>query len=74
MTSQQNTMWICQVKKLLKEGFGTEDIAIKLKCKINDVRNEVKILREMGELDRIYGTSNEGRAEQLRRKIEEGLN
>ena len=54
MTPQQNTTWIVMVRTLLKEGFGTEDIAVKLKCKLSDVRNEVQILREEGELDRIY--------------------
>lgn len=55
MTPQQNTMWISQVRKLLKQGFGTEDIAIKLDCKLQDVKNEVDILRESGELKMIYG-------------------
>lgn len=55
MTPKQNTSWICRVRTLLKEGFGVENIAIKLNCDVQAVRNEVVILRELGELGRMYG-------------------
>ena len=55
MTPQQNTTWIYQVRQMLKSGYGTEDIAINLKCKLQDVKNEVDILRQSGELKKIYG-------------------
>jgi hypothetical protein len=54
MTSQQNSMWIYRVRKLLKLGFGVEDIALREKCDVECVRAEVAILRESGELSRIY--------------------
>lgn len=60
MTPQENTMWSYRVRKLLEEGYGTEDIAfVKLKCRLQDVKNEVQILRESGELAIIYGGKND---------------
>ena len=55
MTPQQNTTWMVRVRQLLDQGYGTEDIAIKLECDVKHVRNEVQILRETGALKRIYG-------------------
>ena len=51
----QNSIWINKVTRLLAEGFGTEDIAVKLKCDIEDVRREVAILRESGHLKYTLG-------------------
>ena len=49
-----NDVWASRVRGLLQDGYGTEDIAIMLKCRWCDVRAEVAILREMGVLERIY--------------------
>ena len=38
MTPHQNTAWMVKVGALLGEGFGVEDIAIKLACSVDDVR------------------------------------
>lgn len=50
----RNSQWICRVRQALAEGFGVEDIALRLSCAVEDVRNEVRILRESGLLARIY--------------------
>lgn len=54
MNAQANSQWICRVRESLREGYGVEDIALRLKCDVEDVRQEVKILREQGDLERIY--------------------
>ncbi len=54
MTAQRNTMWQARVKLLLREGFGTEDIAIITGSSADDVRREIEILRSDGELKTIY--------------------
>ena len=54
MTGARNSQWICRVREHLREGFGVEDIAIRLKCDVEAVRAEVWILREQGDLERIY--------------------
>ena len=54
MTPQQNTMWICRVREALKAGFGVEDIALREKCDVADVRAEVEILRDGGELQAMF--------------------
>lgn len=51
---RSNSQWIARVSILLREGFGVEDIAIKLKCTVEAVRMEVKILRECRLLENIY--------------------
>ena len=53
MTPQRNTHWQTSVRRLLREGYGAEDIAIKLKCSADDVRREIHILREEGRLTKI---------------------
>jgi hypothetical protein len=48
MTAQANTMWICRVREALREGYGVEDIAVRERCNVEDVRREVEILRAEG--------------------------
>ena len=52
--SYQNSQWIHRVRTLLKDGWGVEDIGLMLKCSVDDVRLEVSILRESGELENMY--------------------
>lgn len=55
---QANTMWQTKVHRLLKAGYGIEDISVKLGCREADVRTEVTILREEGDLRRVLGVSD----------------
>jgi len=48
-----NDVWIARVRTLLAEGYGVEDIALKLRCDPDAVRNEIRILRASGELEEI---------------------
>lgn len=52
--SYQNTDWQYRVRSHLRDGYGVEDIAVNLRCPVADVRREVEILREAGELQKIY--------------------
>lgn len=54
MTAQSNTMWMVRVRELLREGYGVEDIALRLDCDVEHVRAEVAILRREGLLERLY--------------------
>ncbi len=54
MTAQRNSMWQAHVRRLLREGYGAEDIAVLTKYPVRDVRQEIAILRESGELAGIY--------------------
>ena len=47
MTAEKWQRW---VRRYLRAGYGTEDIAMMLKCDVSAVRLEVKILRESGKL------------------------
>lgn len=53
MTPHQNTTWMVQVRTLLGQGFGVEDIAIELECSFADVRREVEIYRLEGRIKEI---------------------
>lgn len=53
MTAAKNTAWMVRVRQLLSEGFGVEDIAIRLKCSADDVRREIEIYRQEGRLTEI---------------------
>lgn len=53
MTPEANSNWQARVRALLREGFGVEDIAVRLSCRVEDVRREVEILRATGELKEI---------------------
>ena len=54
MTPHRNDAWQTAVRGLLKQGYGVENIAIKLKCDVQDVRREVAILRDSGEIARMF--------------------
>lgn len=45
-----NEQWQHRVRAMLKEGYGVEDIALELDCSVAMVRDEVKAIREAGEL------------------------
>lgn len=55
LDQEDHVKWAEQVHRFLKSGFGTEDIAVMMNCKIVDVKAEVESLRKSGELDKIYG-------------------
>lgn len=50
----QNNSWQARVAEYLRQGYGVEDIAVFLDCDVQDVRNEVAILRSEGRLDGLY--------------------
>ena len=50
MTGRENSAWQGHVARLLAEGYGAEDIAIRLGCAADDVRREMEILRQEGRL------------------------
>lgn len=52
--ARRNDQWIGAVRKFLRLGLGVEDIALHIHCDVEDVRREVRILRESGELAKIY--------------------
>lgn len=52
--ASSNSHWQGRVRVLMGEGFGVEDIAVKLGCPVADVRREAEILECQGELDRVY--------------------
>lgn len=53
MTPDQNTGWQVKVRNLLSQGYGVEDIAIRLKCGVEDIRREVAIYRQEGRIEDI---------------------
>ena len=53
MTAHRNSAWIVQVRELLAQGYGVEDIAFQLKCAADDVRREVEIYRQEGRIKEI---------------------
>jgi len=55
MTAQRNSNWQANVRTLLRQGYGVEDIALRLKCEADEVRREVAILRAEGWLSRAFG-------------------
>ncbi len=54
MTATHNTHWIALVRIKLAAGYGVEDIALHMKSRVDDVRREVAILREQGDLARMF--------------------
>jgi hypothetical protein len=42
---------------MIRDGYGVEDIAYEDGCPVEQVRMEVQILREEGELSRMFGPS-----------------
>lgn len=53
MTPHQNTTWMVQVRTLLGQGYGVEDICLKLECSVADLRREVEIYRLEGRIKEI---------------------
>ena len=53
MTPHQNTTWMVQVRTLLGQGYGVDDISLKLECSVADVRREVEIYRQEGRIKAI---------------------
>ena len=53
-TADRNSNWQVRVRGLLAQGYGVEDIALRLSYDLKSVQAEVKILRQSGELRRIY--------------------
>ncbi len=55
MTASPTDEWRHNVHALLGDGLGVEDIGNILECPADDVRAEVKSLREAGELNAVLG-------------------
>jgi DNA-binding NarL/FixJ family response regulator len=55
MSPEANTNWQAKVAQYLRDGYGVEDIALKMKCEVSAVRHEVKILRDEGRLGAALG-------------------
>lgn len=53
MTAHRNSAWIVQVRELLGQGYGVEDIAVQMECSADDVRREVEIYRQEGRIKEI---------------------
>lgn len=47
--------WFARVEKMLWQGYGVEDIAIRLRCEIEDVRRHVATLRKSARLAKMFG-------------------
>lgn len=54
MSFHPNDIWMATVRVLLQEGYGCEDIARATESPLSAVQDEITILREAGELERIY--------------------
>ena len=54
-----NSNWQTRVRSLLIDGFGVEDIAVKLGAQVADVRLEVQIMREDGTLEKTMRCAHE---------------
>lgn len=46
--------WQAQVRHMLSQGFGVEDIAVRLGVEANSIREMVKIMRRNGVLDTMF--------------------
>ena len=53
-TGQRNSMFLGRCHSLMREGYGYEDIAVKLKVDAAVVRFEADLLRKEGRLDDLY--------------------
>ena len=49
-----NAPWVSEAERLLSEGYGVEDIAVKLNINTDDVRKLVGLLRLRGALQELY--------------------
>lgn len=70
--ARSNSQWIGSVNALLREGYGVEDIARRLKCSVEAVRLEVAILREEGLLERLYWLAREQWASEHQQRNKRG--
>jgi DNA-binding NarL/FixJ family response regulator len=52
------TKWEQVVNGKLKDGWGTEDIALWLECDVRWVQHHVSVLRQRGALAKFYGRPN----------------
>lgn len=52
--ARTNSRWQQTVHTLMRKGFGWEDIAVKLKCDPEHIKDEFDILRLEGRLAEIY--------------------
>ena len=51
---QVTAPWVSEAERLLSEGYGAEDIAVKLNINTDDVRKLVGLLRLSGALQELY--------------------
>lgn len=54
-SSRANDAWSANVRTLLRDGLGADDIALRLHCAAADVRAEIRILRAEGVLATLWG-------------------
>ena len=54
MSEIDQNKWLGGVHSLLKAGFGVEDIAQKLNTDVENIRLEVKALRDLGVLETTF--------------------
>ena len=55
--AQSNTVWQARVRALLKQGYGSEDIAVLTGAPLKDVQFEIQILRQSGDLAAMFGSA-----------------
>lgn len=63
--ARANSAWMGRVHSLLRDGFGYDDIALKMGCDASLIRDEGRILREEGSLDALVLA---GKAEWTRKR------
>ena len=57
-------IWRQAVAELLGQGFGVEDIALRLKIGASEIRDEISRLRESGKLRAVLGLNEKNGAEE----------
>lgn len=60
MIRPRNIEWKIAVCRMLRQGLGVDDIAVRLKCSPGSVRHEVAILRHDGRLAAVLSLPKEG--------------
>ncbi|WP_406646906.1 hypothetical protein QEZ52_00405 [Aliisedimentitalea scapharcae] len=68
MNGQPKLHWRSQVRILLLEGLGAEDIAIRLERPVQDVRGEISDLRANGWLGPLCAAARTGAAQLIKQK------
>ncbi|TNE62194.1 MAG: hypothetical protein EP341_00335 [Sphingomonadales bacterium] len=53
-SAHRNTLWQARVRDLLRQGWGVEDMVNRWGFDETDLRREIEILRESGELEKLY--------------------